>query len=181
MANTNVFSKWRLDLASGESRVTSKSTGDQSVNPPGYIANINVQAASDEEHTQQQQQKHLLTKRAWDMALAPAKSLPMNMFMMYMAGNTISIFPIMMVAMMVWRPIKALTAVNTTFKPLEEDNIGSLLLHKLVFILGNLGAIALAVYKINGMGLLPNTDSDFLDFLPEPERVHYALSADILN
>ena len=53
------------------------------------------------------------------MALGPVKALPMNMLMMYMAGNTISIFPIMMVAMMVWRPIKALMSVNAAFKPLE--------------------------------------------------------------
>ena len=39
--------------------------------------------------------------------------------MMYMAGNTISIFPIMMVVMMAWRPIKALLSVNAAFKPLE--------------------------------------------------------------
>lgn len=53
------------------------------------------------------------------MALQPAKSLPMNMFMMYMAGNTISIFPIMMVVMMAWRPLKALMAVNSAFKSLQ--------------------------------------------------------------
>lgn len=66
-----------------------------------------------------QQQQHLLSKRAWDMALQPIKSLPMNMFMMYMAGNTISIFPIMMVVMMLWRPMKTVMAVNAVFKPLK--------------------------------------------------------------
>lgn len=53
--------------------------------------------------------------------MAPAKALPMNMFMMYMAGRAVSIFPIMMVAMMLWRPFKALLAVNATFKPLEAS------------------------------------------------------------
>ena len=38
---------------------------------------------------------------------------------MYMAGNTISIFPIMMVMMMAWRPIKTLLSVNATFKVME--------------------------------------------------------------
>lgn len=73
----------------------------------------------DQTSKNEQQQQHLLSKRAWDMALQPVKSLPMNMFMMYMAGNTISIFPIMMVVMMAWRPMKALMAVNAAFKPLE--------------------------------------------------------------
>lgn len=62
------------------------------------------------------QQQRLVEKRAWEMALGPLKSLPMNLFMMYMAGNSISIFPIMMVCMMAWRPLKALTATNSTFK-----------------------------------------------------------------
>jgi hypothetical protein len=35
---------------------------------------------------------------------------------MYMAGNSISIFPIMMVCMMGWRPVKALMQVNGVFK-----------------------------------------------------------------
>lgn len=39
--------------------------------------------------------------------------------MMYMAGNAISIFPIMMVAMMAWRPMRAIVSVNQAFKPLE--------------------------------------------------------------
>ncbi|KAI1724517.1 ER membrane protein complex subunit 4 [Ditylenchus destructor] len=76
--------------------------------------------------------------------------------MMYMAGNTISIFPIMMVVMMAWRPMKALMAVNAAFKPLEAEYNGSLILHKILFVLGNLGAIVLAVYKCHSMGLLPN-------------------------
>lgn len=60
-----------------------------------------------------------MTKRAWDTALQPIKSLPMNLFMMYMSGNTISIFPLMMIAMMAWRPVKALMSVNPAFKPLQ--------------------------------------------------------------
>uniref|UniRef100_A0A915MZW3 ER membrane protein complex subunit 4 n=1 Tax=Meloidogyne javanica TaxID=6303 RepID=A0A915MZW3_MELJA len=89
----------------------------------------------------EQQQQHLLNKRVWDVALGPLKALPMNMFMMYMAGNTISIFPIMMVMMMVWRPIKTLLSVNATFKVMEQEYGSSLILHKIVFILGNLGAV----------------------------------------
>ncbi|KHJ90837.1 Carbamoyl-phosphate synthase L chain, ATP binding domain protein [Oesophagostomum dentatum] len=99
-----------------------------------------------------EQQEHLAKKRAWDVAMAPAKSLPMNMFMMYMAGRSVSIFPIMMVGMMLWRPAKALFAVNATFKPLEDQNTGNLIVHKIIFILGNLGAIALAIYKAFHIG-----------------------------
>ena len=38
----------------------------------------------------------------------------MNLFIMYMAGNSISIFPIMMVGMMFLRPVKALLAIKSS-------------------------------------------------------------------
>ena len=38
----------------------------------------------------------------------------MNLFMMYMVGSSISIFPIMMVGMMFVRPIRALLSMNTS-------------------------------------------------------------------
>ena len=51
-------------------------------------------------------------QKSWDIALAPVKQVPMNLFIMWMAGNSISIFPIMMVGMMFIRPIQALMAVQ---------------------------------------------------------------------
>lgn len=55
-----------------------------------------------------------VTKRCWDVALGPLKQIPMNLFIMYMSGNTISIFPIMMVCMMAWRPIQALMSMSAS-------------------------------------------------------------------
>lgn len=50
----------------------------------------NAHACQADAETQADQQAHLAKKRAWDVAMAPAKSLPMNAFMMYMAGRTVS-------------------------------------------------------------------------------------------
>ena len=50
----------------------------------------------------------LVTKRSWDIALSPLKQVPQNLFLMWMSGNTISIFPIMMVGMLCMRPVQAL-------------------------------------------------------------------------
>uniref|UniRef100_A0A914E2B8 ER membrane protein complex subunit 4 n=1 Tax=Acrobeloides nanus TaxID=290746 RepID=A0A914E2B8_9BILA len=174
----NVMNKWKLDLTSGGAKIATRGF-DQSMNPPGYTPNFVAAQQVEQGGRNDQQQQHLLNKRAWDMALGPVKALPMNMLMMYMAGNTISIFPIMMVAMMVWRPIKALMSVNAAFKPLETENGTSLIVHKLIFLLGNMGAIALAVYKIHTMGLLPTHASDWLDFVPPAERLQYILSSDV--
>ena len=51
-------------------------------------------------------------QKSWDIALGPLKQIPMNLFIMWMAGNSISMFPIMMVGMMFIRPIQALLAVQ---------------------------------------------------------------------
>lgn len=48
----------------------------------------------------------------------------MNLFLMFMAGNSISIFPIMMVGMMLLRPIKALWATTATFRTIEGGHAG---------------------------------------------------------
>ena len=53
-------------------------------------------------------------QRCWDVALGPLKQIPMNLFIMYMAGNTISIFPAMMVGMMGWRPLQALLSLSSS-------------------------------------------------------------------
>ena len=44
----------------------------------------------------------------WSIALGPWKQLPLNLFVLWMAGNTISLFPIMMVGMMFVRPVQSL-------------------------------------------------------------------------
>lgn len=48
----------------------------------------------------------LKLKKAWEVALAPAKQLPMNAFGMYMTGNTLQIFSIFMVFTLFKAPIQ---------------------------------------------------------------------------
>uniref|UniRef100_A0A0N5AA14 ER membrane protein complex subunit 4 n=1 Tax=Syphacia muris TaxID=451379 RepID=A0A0N5AA14_9BILA len=148
-----------------------------SIHPPGF--NQTSRSTEQNEFSESSDQaQHLMTKRAWDMALQPIKSLPMNLFMMYMSGNTITIFPLMMIAMMAWRPIQALMSVNAAFKPLQAEQTGNLLLQKAVFVLGNMIGIVLALYKLHGMGILPNHASDWLDFQQPPTRLQYSLVSD---
>lgn len=44
------------------------------------------------------------------------------------------------------------------------------ILQKLVYVIGNLATVALALYKCSSMGLLPTYASDWLDFV-EPAMV----------
>lgn len=96
--------------------------------------------------------------------------IPMNLFIMYMSGNTISIFPIMMIGMMLIRPIKAMFSTQVTSKMAEgAQGTGQ----KLVYFLGNLANVAVALYKCNSMGLLPTHASDWLAFVEPQTRIEY--------
>ena len=103
--------------------------------------------------------------------------IPMNGFIMWMSGNTISIFPIMMVVMMTLRPIKTLFSVNSTFKAIDvADGGGGVVIfgQKLVYVIGNLLAVLIALYKCHSMGLLPTHTSDWLAFADPVFRAEWA-------
>ena len=121
---------------------------------------------------------NLIVKKSWDIALGPLRQVPMNLFIMYMAGNSISIFPIMMVGMLFLRPVKALLTIQSTFKLIEGTQH---LLQKLIYLLGNLLGLALALYKCQSMGLLPTHASDWLDFVDPQQRVEYSGGGLILS
>lgn len=98
------------------------------------------------------------------MALAPAKALPMNVFMSYMSGNSLQIVPIMMTLMMFFvNPMKQIVAVNVQFSPLSDKTISNdVIITKAVYIICHLLAVGVGIWKLGQMGLLPNTRSDWL-------------------
>ncbi|KAF7279774.1 hypothetical protein GWI33_006757 [Rhynchophorus ferrugineus] len=110
------------------------------------------------------------TSTVSNATLAPLKQVPMNLFISYMAGNSISIFPIMMVGMLLMRPIQAIWATKSTFKMMETS---SAILQMLVYVFGHLVNMALALYKCHSMGLLPTHASDWLAFVEPPIRQEY--------
>lgn len=135
--------------------------------PPGYSAsNVSLNA----EVSKKTDVSRLITKKSWDLALAPMKQVPMNLFIMYMAGNSISIFPIMMVGMLLMRPLQAIWSTKATFKMMETQ---SAILQMIVYVLGNIVNIGLALYKCHSMGLLPTYASDWLAFVEPPLREEY--------
>lgn len=98
----------------------------------------------------------LKLKKAWEVALAPVKQLPMTAIMMYMSGNSLQIFSIMMVVMAFKNPVMGLMATNQAFERFESEGTKEKLLQvKAVYVLMQLVALALGVWKVNGMGLLP--------------------------
>jgi ER membrane protein complex subunit 4 len=98
----------------------------------------------------------LKLKKAWEVALGPVKGLPMTAIMMYMSGNSLQIFSIMMVFMAFKNPIMGLMAVNQAFERFQtESNRGKIAQVKLAYVAMQLLALALGIWKVNAMGLLP--------------------------
>ncbi|CAG2117199.1 unnamed protein product [Medioppia subpectinata] len=164
--NRNVLTKRHKWAISFSNKVKSERSAELS-SPPGYScqsSSIHIDSSRPTDHS-------LIVKKSWDIALAPMKQIPMNLFIMYMSGNSISIFPIMMVGMLFLRPIKALIQINTTFKMIEGNQS---ILQKLIYFVGNLLCVALALYKCQSMGLLPSHASDWLDFIESPQRIEFS-------
>lgn len=98
----------------------------------------------------------LKLKKAWEVALGPVKGLPMTFIMMYMSGNSLQIFSIMMVFMAFKNPIMGLVNTNQAFERFQtETNASKILQTKLVYVAMQVLALAVGVWKVNGMGLLP--------------------------
>ena len=104
----------------------------------------------------------------------------MNAIMMYMSGNSIQIFSIMITLMTLWNALNSIwgtfsafeqfqstpgvgkTVGWTAIKRLKHSNI---LLPALIFFLLQGLNLALGLWKCNGMGLLPTATSDWLAFM----------------
>ncbi|KAI9934658.1 hypothetical protein ASPWEDRAFT_648425 [Aspergillus wentii DTO 134E9] len=154
--------------------------------PPGYSSS----KTGGKSRTQQQQQQTtaapkpvetdtLKLKKAWEIALAPSKQIPMNAIMMYMSGNSLQIFSIMMVFMLFKGPIQGLINTNTVFTKFDTEGTHAKLLGvKAMYVVMQLGLLALGIWKVNAMGLLPTTRSDWLAWESERrplERAYFAL------
>ncbi|KAL1869942.1 hypothetical protein Daus18300_005403 [Diaporthe australafricana] len=96
----------------------------------------------------------LKLKKAWEVALAPVKSLPMTAIMMYMTGNSLQIFSIMMVFMAFKNPIAGLLGTGQAFERFEtETNKTKMLQVKLAYVAMQFVALAVGVWKDNEIRL----------------------------
>uniref|UniRef100_A0A0V0JB99 ER membrane protein complex subunit 4 n=1 Tax=Schistocephalus solidus TaxID=70667 RepID=A0A0V0JB99_SCHSO len=157
--------RWNFDFSSKNRMGLMSGTALEPSQPVGYVERTFPNAvARDQDDT-------LTVKRSWDIALAPLRQIPMNLLIMWMTGNSISIFPIMMVIMMFLRPIQAILSIQATFKLIEGSQAP---IQCLAYLFGNLVMLALAVYKCHNMGLLPTYASDWLSFVEPSQRVEWS-------
>ena len=104
------------------------------------------------------------------LSLGPVKSLPMTAFMMYMTGNTVDIFPIMVTMMAIQQPITAMGTVTATFAMFEDDEDrdvkSKLFMAKVTFVLCCILALGVGLLKLSWMGLVPTSYADWMDPTP---------------
>mmetsp|Transcript_18582 Transcript_18582/g.28088 ORF Transcript_18582/g.28088 Transcript_18582/m.28088 type:complete len:196 (-) Transcript_18582:192-779(-) len=113
--------------------------------------------------TQQQRTALAAKKRtkAMSLAIKPGQQIMMNAFMMYMSGKNLNIFSISITSMAILSPIKSIFTLEKTFASLGGDDASNLQMPKLVFIALNLVWLAVGLYKMSTMRLLPTTSADW--------------------
>lgn len=132
--------------------------------PPGFADSQKKTVASVGPQKRSTDVEDLKMKKAWEIAVAPAKSIPMNAFMSYMTGNSLQMIPIMMSFSLFWNPVKAIfIETNVAFSSLRTDkNSANIMLAQVVFVICQVAAMMVGLYKFYKMGLLPTAESDWL-------------------
>ncbi|KAM7214344.1 Protein of unknown function (DUF1077) domain containing protein [Rhypophila decipiens] len=159
-----------------------KAKGPSLPDPPGFPSSQTPSSKKDSKVAQRkapttEEMDTLKVKKAWEVALGPVKGLPMTGIMMYMSGNSLQIFSIMMVFMAFKNPIMGILATNQAFERFETDtNKGQILQVKLAYVVMQLLALGLGIWKVNAMGLLPTTRSDWLAWEAQREPLEHAIS-----
>merc|ERR1712166_507444 len=154
MGKQMAMRRWQLGL--GECQNSSHLKLDS---PPGY--DKASQDTGEGTVKKKHEEKDLKEKMAMETAQGQGKSLMMNMFMMWMAGNSLHIFPIMMVGMAIWTPIGAIMNMKNAFRSFEGPD-SNLILPKLIYAAIHLAGISAGIYKCSNLGLVPNQAADWL-------------------
>lgn len=162
--------------------------------PPGYGS---IQMPLKHQTDNQPGTTQLKLKKAWDTALGGIKSIPMNMFIIWMSGNSVQIFSILITSMLLYNPIKSMFQVNELFDRFEDDDAETakidyssdsgisgllgmsnpFLLPKIAFIAVQFLSLGLGVWKMGSMGLLPTAASDWLAFMEPKVAIEYSFGA----
>lgn len=94
------------------------------------------------------------------LASKPGQQVMMNAFMMYMSGSTLNIFSISTTSTAIITPITSIFKMESMFANFEEVDTQ---IPKLIYVALNLVWLAVGMYKLSAMRLLPTTSADWAD------------------
>jgi len=186
------MSLFKVDFKpSALARSISKDTTSQYVNPPGFnnstssLEGTTTTTTSDsggganagagkQKKTPQQVQKRdeekmrqFRIRNAYKFAQSSFSGVMMTGVMMWFTGNGIQIFSIMVTFNGLFQPIKAILTSGKTFERFGDKNT-DVTTPRLMYCAIQLIGLALALRKLNAMGLLPTHASDWLSGLKPP-------------
>lgn len=82
-----------------------------------------------------------------------------------MSGSSMNIFSIMMTGMALWNPIKTLFSMHQTFERFDDLPTQLVMQAKFTFLVLNGVGLAMGIYKLGNMGLLPLYSADWISML----------------
>lgn len=162
--------RWAIDFTENQS---SSSSSREIPDPLGFNRATQDQDDSAVSRQKKDSEAAWKSQKAWEVAQAPFKNLFMMGFMMWMAGSTVHLFSIGITFSALWQPISALQGVGKVFEPYKDSRV-DIVAPKLLFIALNLAGLALGVWKLNTLGLLPTHPSDWVSSLPPAQEVEYS-------
>lgn len=160
--------QWATDLCNPKhAKSLTVASSNTLPSPPGFKLVSEGSSKNKNDNANKSKEKDingLQVQKAWELALQPAKSIPMNMIMSYMSGTSLQIIPIMTALMLLSNPIKSVLNIRKTFRQvLGNDETYSRVIGAIfMYIVFQAVLMAIGVHKLNSMGLIPNTRSDWL-------------------
>jgi hypothetical protein len=114
-------------------------------------------------------------RRITGIQMSPVSSLPMTLIMLWMAGNDIQMFSIMITGNAIYQPIAMLAQTGAQFASFDGDADvkDDLIKGKLIYAAMCVVALLVGLAKLHFMGLLPTAAADWLDHAP-PQYVSIA-------
>lgn len=102
------------------------------------------------------------------LQMSPVSNLPVTLLMLWMCGNDIGIFSIMMTGNAIYSPISQLLNAGAQFVPFanDDDIKEDVLRAKLIYMALCFVSVLVGLAKLHFMGLLPTAAADWLDHTP---------------
>jgi len=140
--------------------------------PPGFgiVPDETESSVAGKKRNKAADQKEILTKKAWDVALNPGKQAGMTLFMLWMSGSSAGIFSVMIVAHALQSAVKSLLSVETAFAPFTSKSGGvniDVTLQKLLYVAIGIAVTAYIVRSAANVGLIPTCSGDYISMIPQ--------------
>lgn len=165
-ATMSDFAKWKLDFSS-RTLVNRKATTFP--DPPGYdpavFAEMEVEPAK---HKNMELDSSVLARKELALrakAMEPLKQVGFMCFMLWMSGNSLQLFSIMMLSSCIYSPFQAIANVTKVFPKNKDVDV---MIPRALYCVVYVGQLIFAAYKLDKMGLLPTHASDWSSQLQPP-------------